>query len=160
VVHVRSGRHADGPRDETVEPAKQLAGTWPVTAVGATEYDHSVYGPNGFLRAFKGGVAQGRAMLAVRAKYALSRPELIVSIANRGTSAARVSIRDGYTHTRLVRTLLPKETIVERWDLRNVYGWYDLAVTVASDTGFEYRLAGHVENGEDSISDPRVGRML
>jgi predicted nucleic acid-binding protein len=37
---------------------------------------------------------------------------------------------------------------------------YDLVVTVANDPGFEYQIAGHVENGEDSISDPAMGGLI
>jgi hypothetical protein len=38
-----------------------------------------------------------------------------------------------------------------------MYGWYDLVITVEGDPGFEYHFAGHVETGEDSISDPAIG---
>jgi phospholipase C len=40
------------------------------------------------------------------------------------------------------------------------HGWYDLIITVAQDPNFEYRLAGHVETGRDSISDPAMGGLL
>jgi hypothetical protein len=43
---VRSGNSVDGPRTYTVEPHKQLTDSWNVTAIGAPEYDLSVYGPN------------------------------------------------------------------------------------------------------------------
>jgi phospholipase C len=33
-------------------------------------------------------------------------------------------------------------------------------VTVESDPAFEYRSAGHLENGRDSISDPAMGGRL
>jgi phospholipase C len=42
-------------------------------------------------------------------------------------------------------------------DLRNGHGWYDLAITVDTDTAFVRRLAGHVETGKSSMSDPALG---
>jgi phospholipase C len=33
-------------------------------------------------------------------------------------------------------------------------------ITVAEDSGFEYTLAGHLENGGDSMSDPLMGGLL
>jgi phospholipase C len=42
-------------------------------------------------------------------------------------------------------------------DLRHVYGWYDLTITVDSDASFVRRYAGHVETGKASMSDPALG---
>ena len=49
------------------------------------------------------------------------------------------------------------------WRITNLEqsgGWYDLLVTVAGDATFTYRLAGHVETGKDSISDPALGGVV
>ena len=42
-------------------------------------------------------------------------------------------------------------------DLRSVFGWYDLTVTIDSDKNTLWRIAGHVETGRDSASDPALG---
>lgn len=47
-----------------------------------------------------------------------------------------------------------------RMDLPDTRGWYALVITVPSDPRFESRSAGHLENGEDSISDPGMGGLL
>jgi phospholipase C len=39
-------------------------------------------------------------------------------------------------------------------------GWYDLIITVDGDPHFEYGLAGHLEDGEDSISDPAMDGLV
>src|SRR5262245_28947861 len=57
LFHARSGHDVDAPRTYTVGSHAQLAGTWNVTAIGASDYDLSVHGPNGFMRRFRGGVA-------------------------------------------------------------------------------------------------------
>jgi phospholipase C len=36
------------------------------------------------------------------------------------------------------------------------YGWYDLKVTSDADSTFVRRVAGHVETGRPSMSDPRT----
>jgi phospholipase C len=42
-----------------------------------------------------------------------------------------------------------------RWPLR--HGWYDVTITCAGDDVFARRLAGHVENGRPSVTDPAMG---
>src|SRR5262249_24084146 len=69
VFQVRSGNIAHPPRTYTVEPGRHLSDTWSVAAISAAEYDLSVNAPNGFLRAFKGGVAATRARVAVDVAY-------------------------------------------------------------------------------------------
>ena len=44
--------------------------------------------------------------------------------------------------------------IDEGWVLASSHHWYDLTVTSGDDASFSRRLAGHVENGRPSISDP------
>jgi hypothetical protein len=39
-------------------------------------------------------------------------------------------------------------------------GWYDLIVKVSGDASFRYQLAGHVETGKESISDPALGGLV
>ncbi|AMN44985.1 phosphocholine-specific phospholipase C [Rhodoplanes sp. Z2-YC6860] len=43
------------------------------------------------------------------------------------------------------------------WNLRKTGFWYDFIVTSDSDSDFERRLAGHVETGRASVSDPGMG---
>src|SRR5262245_40340877 len=50
VFQVRSGNTAHDPRTYTVEPHKHLQDRWAISGVGSSQYDLSVYGPNGFYR--------------------------------------------------------------------------------------------------------------
>jgi phospholipase C len=45
----------------------------------------------------------------------------------------------------------------KNWQLRASHGWYDLVIHVNTDQGFQQRLAGHIETGRDSASDPGIG---
>jgi phospholipase C len=37
------------------------------------------------------------------------------------------------------------------------HGGFEMTVTVESDASFRRQLAGHVENGRPSMSDPAIG---
>jgi phospholipase C len=63
----------------------------------------------------------------------------------------------GNTRTQLLH---PGGRFEERLRLDEFFGWYDLIVTVAGDSTFNYRLAGHVETGQDSFSDPALGGLI
>jgi phospholipase C len=156
---VRSGNSAHVPRNYTVEPHKHLSDGWSVAAVGASDYDLSVYGPNGFLRAFKGSISGFHgAKLDVRALYDEERNGIQLSIGNQGSRSVRVSVYDKYTGRSIKESLEPGESVWKRWSLARSCGWYDLFLTVDEDSRFKRHFAGHVETGKDSISDPAMGR--
>jgi phospholipase C len=159
VFHVRSGNSSDLPRSFTVEANKSLADLWTVTE----SYDLSVYGPNGFFRSFKGSVAARtmRAKLDVRASYTTSdQGGVSLRIVNSGEHTAKLSIVNAYTGKESSELLAPREDMDHDWSLSATHGWYDLIVRVSGDDAFEYRLAGHVETGRDSMSDPALGGLV
>ena len=43
------------------------------------------------------------------------------------------------------------------WNLRTTGHWYDFVITSDSDSSFYRRVAGHVETGRASVSDPGMG---
>ena len=43
------------------------------------------------------------------------------------------------------------------WDLTSTGSWYDLLVNTDTDTGFARRVAGRVETGRHTVSDPGMG---
>jgi phospholipase C len=79
------------------------------------------------------------------------------SITNVGTANATVSVLDAYSGYVVTRLLEPGRRFEDAWSRDGFYGWYDLIVTVAQDPALNYRLAGHVETGRDSFSDPALG---
>ena len=111
---------------------------WTVTS----SYDLSVYGPNGFVRFFKGSIGSGAAALDVCTKYKKADCGSIRwSIANVGSTQAEVSVLDAYTGNGVIRLLRPEEKFEKELSLQQFFGWYDLIVTVAGDPTFNYRLA-------------------
>ena len=158
VFQVRSGNASDPVRNYTVESGKKLTGSWAV----ASSYDLSVYGPNGFVRQFKGSVAAAGAALDVRTNWRLEDFGSIGwRITNVAAANATVTVVDAYSGNRVTRLLQPHESFEELdWSLHRFFGWYDLIVTVAADSTFQYRLAGHVETGRESYSDPALGGLV
>jgi phospholipase C len=158
VFQVRSGNPADNVRTYTVEPGKQLADTW--SAVSS--YDLSVYGPNGFVRFFKGSVGASAASLDVISKYHRGEDSgsIELTITNLASSPAKVSVLDAYSGDVRAKQLHSGQELEKELELEEFGGWYDLIVTVAGDPSFSYRLAGHVETGRDSISDPALGGLI
>jgi phospholipase C len=71
-----------------------------------------------------------------------------------------VNVLDAYSGSRLTHELAPDESIDKEWSLKAFHGWYDLVVTVEQDASFERRLAGHLETGRDSYSDPALGGLV
>jgi phospholipase C len=158
VFHVRSAESNAAPRTYTVEPHKHVMDFWPVAAIGLSDYDVSVHGPNGFYRGFKGGVSgHPRANLDVKAEYDEGRKAIVLELSNRAFQTARVTLTNRYTAKQTTVVVGPGELDAKAWSLERFGGWYDLTITVDGDALFERRLAGHLENGEDSISDPLLG---
>jgi phospholipase C len=157
VFHVRSGIAADPVRYYTVEPGKQLSGSWNV----ASTFDLSVYGPNGFARFFEGSIGGGAGALDVASSYdTKNRGSIGWTITNLAAVQAEVSVLDAYTGESIQRFLGPLGTFEGELSLQKFYGWYDLIITVGGDPTFEYRLAGHIETGDESISDPALGGLV
>jgi len=163
--HVRSGSPADDPRTYTVEAGKSLFDTWSVGqwSVGQSapgRYDLSVYGPNGFMRAFKGTLSSmAAANLDVDCSYDREDRDVVLRVTNLGHAACRVTVINVYDRGAITRLLRPGQSFSGRWSLTSSFGWYDLSVEVDTDGDFLRRLAGHVENGRDSVSDPALGGL-
>jgi phospholipase C len=158
VFQVRSGKSANGPWTYTVGPEASVSDVWEFTANGESEYDLSVYGPNGFLRTFKGSFSgESHANLAVRGDYHPESSGLTLDIHNRGSETSKIRVSDAYNKQTLERSLEPGKTLMWHWALDATFGWYDLTIEVESDSTFRQRLAGHVETGNDSMSDPAIG---
>ncbi|HJV41087.1 phosphocholine-specific phospholipase C [Caulobacter sp.] len=144
VLHVYDRLRLDqAPRRYTVGPGQHLADAWPVGAC-----DLWVLGPNGFHRRLAGedtGVEitarpQGANLLVTVAN---TRPEArTVIVEVEGQAPWRIAFTGVDTQARAVPT---------------TQGWYDLAVRLDGVPIWLRRLAGRIETGKDSISDPLMG---
>jgi phospholipase C len=154
---VRSGDAAEGPWSYTVEADKSLSNSWNV-AKSQGKYDLSVFGPNGFLRQFRGVASRTASCdLDVDLHYDVHDCALVLRITNQGRVPCRVTIASLYDRKSPSEVLLRGRAFEKRWPLDSSFGWYDLTVTTDADKSFLRRFAGHLENGRDSMSDPALG---
>jgi phospholipase C len=155
---VRSGNASEGPWTFTVEENRSLTNSWSLAASHG-KYDLSVFGPNGFFRQFRGVVARNAAVdLDVDVHYDVDDYALIVRVTNQARVPCRVTMASAYANRSSTELLAPGRGFQERLSLRGTFGWYDLTVKVDGDGGFLRRIAGHLENARDSVSDPAFGR--
>jgi phospholipase C len=154
VFQVRSLSNQQGPWSYTVGAHRRLDANWPVRELGLDAYDLSVHGPNGFFREFRGSL-EGRHAARLNSKLSYDEAGLTLEIENLG-SAARVSVKDAYSGRNRSLQLGAHKSIRWQFPLEASHGWYDLVVRVDGDPKFLYALAGHVENGRDSMSDPQL----
>ncbi|MDQ7802966.1 phospholipase C, phosphocholine-specific [Amycolatopsis sp. A133] len=137
------------PRTYTAGAGCSLAAALPV----AGGYDCTVHGPNGFVRQFRGGAAAGPEVSA--------RPEgrsgnLALVLTNSGKAPVRLTLTDAYGRRTTTRLLRPGARVTEVVDTRRSGGWYDVSIVSDHDPRFLRRLAGHVETGRPSTSDPKI----
>jgi phospholipase C len=148
---------ATGPWFYTVEAGKSLTGVWAPTTEGEV-YDFTAHGPNGFMRAFRG--RHGVDAPGVQTAYDAARQHLVVSVRNPSSRPLEVAFAPGdYPGVApRRRTVAAGQTVAEAWPVRASAHWYDIVLTLPSQPDFLYRLAGHVETGAASFSDPAIGR--
>jgi phospholipase C len=155
---VRSGNGSEGPWTYTVEAGKALSDSWDVSGAADRRYDLSVFGPNGFLRVFRGKASPAaQANLDVRCSYDASDLEIILVVTNRGPHRSDVTATNAYGGDSISRLLDPGDSKRWRFPVKGSHGWYDISITASGDDGFLRRVAGHLEDGKDSASDPAFG---
>jgi phospholipase C len=139
---VRSGNAGEGPRTFTVEDDKALANSWSLAASHG-KYDLSVFGPNGFLRQFRGVVARNAAVdLDVDVRYDVDDYALVLRVTNQAHGSCRVTVASAYDNTFFVDMLPRGRGFEKRIPLRSTFGWYDLTVKTDGDASFLRRIAG------------------
>jgi phospholipase C len=153
-------RLQDIPRRYTVEPGKELAGSWTPAASGS--YDLWVLGPNGFHRHVTGNARRaasaGQPNPDVALSYDAGASQLVIKLSNSGPVACTFSCAaNAYfdatptTHPVAARS----ETVIAR-PLSASGGWYDFSVRVSGQPDYSRRFAGRLETGAPSVSDPAM----
>jgi phospholipase C len=159
--HLYKLHSADAPRAYTVEPHKHLVDDLLLGADGS--YDFAVHGPNGFARRFAGRAmaahlwSAGVAVPDVVESYDVVNGNIELRLQNNGSAPCEFTIANAYDGTTLKRRVAGGESADLYVDLRAHHAWYDLHVSVDTDPLFARMLAGHVETGHPSMSDPALG---
>jgi phospholipase C len=159
VFQVRALSGDAGPWTYTLGPKSTLSDVWAAPAIDPDGYALSVHGANGFMRTFRGGSSgKDAANLDVRSVYDAERCGIALHIRSISGSPCRIRIANAYLKETTEHDLMPGESLEKYWPLESHFGWYDFTVRVDSNLAFEQRIAGHVETGKDSMSDPLIGQ--
>lgn len=141
-------------------PGKELSDRWRLESFEGRKFHVRVDGPNGFMREFRG---DGSGRFEVKTDYVLDKTkmptgELELTIRNRSGRARKVDVADrAYGKATVSRTVASGKSETIRVSTKDSHGWYDLAVLIPDSEAFVHRLAGRVETGQWSISDPAMG---
>lgn len=144
----------------TVEAGRTLAVKRPLGEAG--RLDAAIYGPNGFLREYRGDVG-AMTSSGLRAEVTTSqqdwRGSLVIRLDNRGSSKPCVfQLCDNayYENGPLqIRVDAGAERSIE-WQVS--HGWYDVAVRIAGQATYLRRMAGYVpQKLRAPVTDPANG---
>jgi phospholipase C len=156
VFHVYDRLHLERvPRRYTVEATKSLRDDWPLRD-DKGHYDLWVYGPNGFVREFRGDLLDTRvAMPEVELAYDATNQAVRLVATNEGHGEATLRVRANAYRTDGPWTLRVSRgrRAIREWTVSASHQWYDFTVT---GERFERRFAGRMETGEPTFSDPAV----
>jgi phospholipase C len=160
VFHVYDKLHLDQiPRRYTVEAGKELRDDfWNVITSDNGRYDLLVYGPNGFVRSFRGTAVPANAPVKaeIEVSYDPANASLDLKVRNEGTGQATLTVTANTYRADGPWTLTVPAggTAEQRWSIANSGSWYDF--TVAGVLNFERRFVGRLESGKHGISDPAM----
>jgi phospholipase C len=144
-------RPKSAPRRYAVSAGDRLRDAWQ-PAGKERRYDLTVYGPNGYLRRFRGLLGSADVPEA-QVGYIGGAATVLLTLTSSSAQKVAVVVEERYSSARQSITISPSEKVEQRWLLENSSGWYDIAVSSA-DTNYFRRFAGHVETGRSSTSDP------
>lgn len=148
-----------------VNAGAEITDNWKIDDFDNGIYSLVVNGPNGFYRAFKGNNYDPD--LTLTCNYEQSRVlkkisgNLQLLLENKEAKAIEVYIKDDVYQSMNKTFIIPansKKTI--EIDLQKSKGWYNFKLEIKEKADFVKHYAGHVETGEDSISDPFMGGII
>ncbi|CAL4867082.1 Non-hemolytic phospholipase C [Asticcacaulis sp. MM231] len=132
------------PKRYTVKANGQLFAT--ISATDDGKFDYDILGPNGFYRHFAG---TGACPVTIESGKVLSLHAF-------GGETLTVTVTDN-AYGQPAQSLTTAKGLnvnLMAFDLAVSDGWYD--ITLSGD-GFSHRFAGHIENGQPSMTDPALG---
>lgn len=121
-------------------------------------YDFEVHAPNGFFRRFKGNNLMAKNQARPEISTAYTTTGITLKIKNTGVLDCIVTVKSHEAYkgdSEHTLALKAGAEINDVWLLRGSDGWYDLTLTATNtETNFSRHLAGHVETGRLSRTDP------
>ncbi|SDZ47930.1 MULTISPECIES: phosphocholine-specific phospholipase C [Rhodonellum] len=147
--------------DFALEAGTELDYQWPIANFENGLYHLDAYGPNGFYRGFKG--QKEELTLSVKTSYEMTdpkKPQLLLRIQNINSSTIICELEDqayGKPQSEIGLKSMEEKTIA--LDTEKSFGWYDFALRIKGSHTFERRMAGRIETGLPSKTDPQMGNI-
>lgn len=147
-----------------VKAGDQLQYEWPLEAFENNRYHLQVNGPNGFFREATGNTEDPAITAMCTYERNKSSQKLtgnvLLSLSNGGNQSLTITIRDNaYGNKSITRTVTKDQPAVITLPLQSSKGWYDFTVQAEGHTSFARRYAGRVETGQESVTDPYMGKI-
>lgn len=148
----------------TARAGDTLTDSWPLADFEQNEYHLRIYGPNGFFRGFKGN--GDHPAIEIKCDYERAKTNgkrltgnIIFRVKNKSGREQVIEITDNaYKAPLQLKTLSATATETSfPVSLVKSRHWYDITIKIKGIDSFEWSYAGHVETGEDTISDPAMG---
>ena len=126
--------------------------SWPLANFAGKTYHLRVHGPNGFYREFRGDAGDPALEIALAAEG--GKPVAIIT-SREPQRRVTLSVRAGGKPEEFA--LAPGERRVVELAAEENGGWHDVQITAEGFANFLRHLAGRLESGKESLSDPRMG---
>lgn len=139
-----------------VKAGDAVVESWPLRLFDQGRYHLRAHGPNGFYREFTGS-AKDPALTVKLTAMPEGKALLILSPAN-GTPPFALQVKDLSYGAAPRSVKLEQEEVVLTIEAPRSHGWYDLLIIAEGFPDFSRRLAGHLESGAPSRTDPLMGR--
>lgn len=160
-----------GYRSYAVRAGDKLVESFPIQSFENGLYHLCIHGPNGFYRECRGGQNDPDLQILCEYDSTGSSPKKtngslrFVIRRLRSGAAFDIEIKDQAYGKGTIRHTIPAEAnpdspLVLVFDQKDSHRWYDFGITVPGNETFLRRYAGHIETGEDSMTDPFMGRVV
>jgi phospholipase C len=129
-------------------------------------YDLHISAPNGFYRHFRGDKNDPSLLVSLEheTRGFLSKTltgNINITIENKGSKSLEISVTDRYRSNQLTKVTVPANgKSIIKVDLQTSNGWFDVKLTFNGFAEFLKHYAGHVETGEESVSDPLMAGLI
>ncbi len=139
-----------------VLPGSSTVDSYVIPAAGKGRYDFTCYGPNGFQRHFAGNTQQDCNQIEVSSLVDSNAGCIGLDLLNSSGATVNFTVTDNLNSGLLSNFTLSAATSTNCafFAVTNNNGWYNLTVTADADTNFLRHLAGHIETGAFSFTEP------
>lgn len=145
----------------------ELSDEWALDNFENEHYHLIAYGPNGYMREFKGSANDPAVEISCEYQRVKGSPkkltgniELKIKNLNAQGAVSIEIIDQSYKNGNHNKTIAAGGSATVLITLTKSFNWYDFSVKVQGNTTFEKRYAGHVETGKASFTDPAMGKVV